>query len=115
MGLLSVLFRKRDNTNINGSQLQEMLNNSSDILILDVRSLEEYKTGHIPNSINIPVDVLLSELSSLNDYKNSNIVVYCLSGARSSKASDILSSNGFNKVYKLNGGISSYKGKLDKN
>lgn len=115
MGLLSVLFRKRDYTSINGSQLQKMLNNSSNILILDVRSLGEYKTGHIPNARNIPVDTLSSKLPSLSAYKDSDIVVYCASGGRSSRASDILSNNGFNKVYKLSGGVSSYKGKITKN
>ncbi len=65
--------------------------------------------------LNIPVDTLSSELSSLNSYKDSEIVVYCASGGRSAKASDILSKNGFNKIYNLSGGVSSYKGKLTKN
>lgn len=113
MGLLSKLFRGRGYTTINGSQLQKMLN--SNILILDVRSPGEYKSGHIPNSRNIPVDIISTKLSSLSQYKDSEIVVYCASGGRSSRASDILSKNGFNKVYNLSGGISSYKGKLAKN
>ena len=113
MGFLSGLFRGRGYTTISGSQLQKMLNKSN-ILILDVRSLGEYKGGHIPNAKNIPVDTLSSELSSLNSYKDSEIVVYCASGGRSAKASDILSKNGFNKIYNLSGGVSSYKGKLTK-
>lgn len=112
MGFLSILLRKRSYTTINGSQLQRMLNNSNNILILDVRSSEEYFSGHIPNAINIPVDTISYNLSRLNSYKNSEILVYCGSGVRSKKASDILSRNGFNKVYNLNGGIPSYKGKL---
>lgn len=114
MGLLSKLFRGRGYTTINESQLQNMLNNNSNILILDVRSLGEYKGGHIPNSRNIPVDTISSKLSSLSSYKDSEIVVYCASGRRSSRACDILSKNGFNKVYNLSGGVSSYKGKLTK-
>lgn len=114
MGFLSGFFRGRGYTTISGSQLQKMLNNSN-ILILDVRSLGEYKGGHIPNARNIPVDTLSSKLSSLSSYKDSEIVVYCASGGRSAKASDILSKNGFNKVCNLSGGVSSYKGKLTKN
>lgn len=108
------LFRKRGYTTITGSQFQKMTSNNK-IIILDVRSSGEYKTGHIPNAINLPVDTLSSKLSTLNSYKDSEIVVYCASGGRSARACDILSKNGFNKVYNLSGGVSSYKGKLTKN
>lgn len=107
------LFRKRGCTTITGSQFQKMISNNN-ILILDVRSSGEYKKGHIPNAKNLPVDTLSSKLSTLNSYKDSEIVVYCASGGRSARACDILSKNGFNKVYNLSGGVSSYKGKLTK-
>ena len=113
MGFLSRLFRSNGYTTINGSQLEDMLNNIN-ILILDVRSFEEYRDGHIPNAKNIPVDKLLSRLSSLSSYKDSEIVIYCASGGRSAKASDILYKNGFNKIYNLSRGVQSYKGKLVK-
>lgn len=108
------LFRKRGCTTITGSQFKKMISNNN-ILILDVRSSGEYKKGHIPNAKNLPVDTLSSKLSTLNSYKDSEIVVYCASGGRSARACDILSKNGFNKVYNLSGGVSSYKGKLTKN
>ena len=115
MGFLSGLFRGRQYTTINGSQLQKIMENNSKMLILDVRSLAEFKSGHIPNAKNIPVDIISSKLSSLSSYKDSEILVYCASGGRSARASDILSKNGFSKVYNLSGGVYSYKGKLDKN
>lgn len=115
MGFLSVLFRKRGYTSISASQLQKMINSNSNMLILDVRNSGEYRNGHIPNAKNIPVDTLLSNLSTLSSYKNSEIVVYCASGGRSTKACNILSKNGFNKVYNLSGGVSSYNGKLTRN
>lgn len=108
------LFRKRGYTTITESQFQKMLSNNN-ILILDVRSSGEYKKGHIPNAKNLPVDTLSSKLSTLNSYKDSEIVVYCASGGRGARACDILSKNGFNKVYNLIGGVSSYEGKLTKN
>lgn len=113
MGFLLKLLGKRNYTTINGSQLNQILNNG-DVLILDVRNPDEFKSGHIPNAINIPVDRLASKLSTLNSYKNSEILVYCASGGRSSKAANILSKRGFSKVYNLSGGISSYKGKLNR-
>lgn len=114
MGFLSKLFRGRGYTTVNKSQLQKILNNNNNMLILDVRNSGEFRTGHIPNARNIPVNELSSKLSSLSSYKDSEILVYCASGGRSARAADILSKNGFNKVYNLSGGISSYKGKLSR-
>ena len=60
MGFLSRLFRGRGYTTVNKSQLQKILNNSN-ILIIDVRNLGEFKTGHIPNARNIHVNELSSK------------------------------------------------------
>lgn len=69
-------------------------------LIIDVRTPEEYKDGHISGSINIPLDDLPSATSWL--IKDVPTVVVCASGSRSSIAKDFLESNGYEKVY--NGG-----------
>ena len=64
-------------------------------IILDVRSIEEYSTGHIQGSINVPVE-------SLNNHSgeyNKPIITCCASGARSALASRILKTNGFLDVY----------------
>lgn len=70
-------------------------------IILDVRSKGEYASGHINNSINIPVDVLSSNISKLKD-KNTTIITCCASGMRSASAKSILKANGFSDVH--NGG-----------
>ncbi|WP_455537941.1 rhodanese-like domain-containing protein [Terrisporobacter sp.] len=113
MGFALKLFRGKGYTTVSGSQLKEILNNSN-VLILDVRNQNEYGRGHIPNAVNIPLDELPRKLSQINSYKNDEIVVYCAFGGRSLKAADILSKNGFKKIYNLSGGISSYKGKLSR-
>ncbi|MEO8711558.1 MAG: rhodanese-like domain-containing protein [Parafilimonas sp.] len=69
-------------------------------IIIDVRTKGEYQTGHIKNSINIPLDVLSSNLSKLK--KDKVVICCCASGMRSGSAKNILKSNGFNEVY--NGG-----------
>lgn len=69
-------------------------------LIIDVRTPEEYKDGHISGSINIPLDDLPSATSWL--IKDVPTVVVCASGSRSSIAKEFLGSNGYEKVY--NGG-----------
>ncbi|MGN6341968.1 MAG: rhodanese-like domain-containing protein [Ginsengibacter sp.] len=67
-------------------------------IILDVRSKGEYASGHIENSINIPVDQLANNLAKLKD-KNKCIVCCCASGMRSGSAKRILESKGYNEVY----------------
>lgn len=67
-------------------------------LVLDVRPTDEYATGHIQPSINIPLGVLKDKMSSLP--KNKKIIVYCRGRlcANSNIATQILNSNGFNAV-----------------
>ncbi|MHA1718559.1 MAG: rhodanese-like domain-containing protein [Promethearchaeota archaeon] len=75
------------------------------LVVLDVRSQNEYDSGHINNSILIPVDELENRFSEIEHYKNTEIIVYCRSGSRSRVASVILTSNGFSKIYNMMGGI----------
>lgn len=64
-------------------------------VILDVRSPEEYASGHVPGAINIPHDQIQARLSELDDQRGEEIVVYCRSGKRAGIASEILSDSGF--------------------
>lgn len=111
MGFFSNIFKSKSYTNINNDDLENIIKNNKNTLILDVRSVGEFRSGHIPNAKNIPVQELSSKINNLDKYKDDDIVVYCASGGRSSSAANILSKNGFNKVYDL-GGIGNYKGKL---
>jgi len=64
-------------------QLKEELDQTNQSLILlDVRTREEFNSGRIKNSINIPHDLLLSDISLIADYKSKKVVVYCRSGKR---------------------------------
>jgi rhodanese-related sulfurtransferase len=67
--------------------------------IVDVRTVEEFRAGHIDGSINIPLHTLDKKLSQLK--KKGNIVTCCLSGGRSGQAADYLNANG---VESINGG-----------
>ncbi len=78
-------------------------------LILDVRTPNEYHSGHIENAKLIPVQQLESRLSELEKHKNKEILVYCRSGNRSTVASEILIRNGFKKLYNLRQGMRGWK------
>ena len=111
MGFFSNMFGSKNYTNINNEELKNIIKNNKNALILDVRSIGEFRSGHIPNAKNIPVQELSSQINNLDAYKNDDIIVYCASGGRSSSAENILNKNGFSKVYNL-GGIGNYTGKL---
>ncbi|WP_434796162.1 rhodanese-like domain-containing protein [Terrisporobacter vanillatitrophus] len=111
MGFLSALFGNKNVKRINDEELKNMIKNNKKLLILDVRSVGEFRSGHIPKAKNIPVQEISSKINTLDLYKDDEVVVYCASGGRSSSAANILARNGFNKVYDL-GGMSNYKGKL---
>jgi phage shock protein E len=69
-------------------------------IIIDVRSANEYKAGHIPGSLNIPVDSIKNKIEEIRK-KNKPVITCCRSGARSGMAKSILSSAG---VDAYNGG-----------
>ena len=100
-----VLFTSCSNrgySNINLKKAIKTINNSTNLIMLDVRTAEEYSAGNIPNSIN--VDVLSPDFKSKIDLldKNKEYLVYCRSGNRAAIASSIMATNGFIKIYNLN-------------
>jgi len=68
-------------------------NSSIPFVFVDVRTPEEYKVGHIPGAINIPVSDIAMRMNELP--KSKEIYVYCYTGARSAKASVMLAKAGF--------------------
>jgi len=74
-------------------------------VIVDVSEPGEFKKGHIPKSVNVPLKRLADENQVLNKHKDKNVIVVCRSGNRSMSAGRQLLKNGFSKVYTLSGGI----------
>ncbi|CCG56847.1 rhodanese domain-containing protein [Brachyspira pilosicoli WesB] len=87
--------------NVNIEKAIKLVNSSTNLVILDVRTREEYLSGNIPNAINI--DVLSQDFKSKIDMldKNKEYLIYCRSGNRSIIASSIMSTNGFINIYNL--------------
>ena len=83
---------------ITGEKARALVENGA--TLVDVRTPGEFASGHIDGARNIPVDVLGGRLRELSE-KDATIVVYCRSGARSGRASKILTSNGFTNVHDL--------------
>lgn len=85
--------------NIDCNQMKEMVSN--DAILIDVRSNAEYNLDHLEGAINIPYDVIGNNLDEID--KDKEIIVYCQSGNRSSKAANTLIEAGYKKVYDLGG------------
>lgn len=81
---------------------------AENIVILDVRSADEYKHGHIAGAINMSYDTVEENISQLSPYKKSTLVVYCRSGRRAGIAERILSSNGFSDIRHLTGDMNGW-------
>lgn len=81
-----------------------LLENDDNVTLLDVRTIPEYKEGHLRDARLIPLDALSKNLGMLKKVKNKKIIVYCRSGSRSVSASRILGKNGFTPL-NVKGGI----------
>jgi len=68
--------------------------------LLDVRSPQEYAGGHLPGAVNIPVQEIEGRLAEVGA-RDGELVLYCRSGHRSSRATEILRRHGFTKVHNL--------------
>ena len=81
-----------------------LLENDDNVTLLDVRTIPEYKEGHLRDATLIPVQALAQNLGMLKQDKNKKIIVYCRTGNRSISASRILEANGFTPL-NVKGGI----------
>jgi rhodanese-related sulfurtransferase len=93
---------------INGQELAQLQTKGA--WVIDVRSNSEFVSGHLPNSLNVPLDQL-GQVSSTWP-KTQPVIVYCATGARSAEAAAYLAAQGFRKVYDLDKGIASWTGQV---
>ena len=82
-----------------------------DAVLLDVRTEEEYREGHIPGSRNVPLHEL-DDAPGVIGSRSTPVFVYCASGARSRHAARTLQVMGYTRVRNL-GGIDAYSGKME--
>jgi phage shock protein E len=83
--------------------VERMEKKDTNLVLLDVRTPDEFAAGHIPGAVNIPHDQLPNRLAELAGAKNKEVVVYCRSGRRSAIAQETLTKEGFKSVKHLEG------------
>ena len=91
---------------ISVEQVKGDLEAGKDFVLLDVRTKEEFREGHIEGAINIPLANLAYEIENAVPEKDQEIVLYCRSGVRTLTAAEILKELDYTKVYDMGGIIS---------
>lgn len=73
--------------------IEKIKADQDNVVLIDVRTPREYKNGHLKNAINIPHKNILNNLNLLDQYKDKDIILYCHSGVRVKKVTDVATQN----------------------
>lgn len=83
--------------------------NHEKAVMLDVRTVKDYKEGHILNAINIPIDTMTTDNKELVKYKDRPVILCCRMGTDSVRASRLLKQQGIEQLYNLKGGLQAWR------
>ena len=104
--------KKAEYKKITSDEAKKMMETQKAIVV-DVRTLEEYNEGHIPNAISVPLETIENEAEAKLKNKDDLILVYCRSGRRSREAALKLIEKGYTNVIDF-GGIKDWNGEVVK-
>lgn len=94
---------------VDNAQATQLINNE-DAVILDVRSDDEFRAGHIIDSLHlIPSEIKSNKTQSIDKYKEKSIIVVDSNGLSAQGLANTLAKQGFNKVYALKEGIAGWR------
>ena len=88
---------------ITPEEAKSRIDSGDEIIILDVRTEDEYNSGHISNAILIPNETITDKMPDLLPDLDAEILIYCRSGNRSAQAAKKLIAIGYTKVYDFGG------------
>lgn len=89
--------------NVTSKQAQALLGKNSKIVLLDVRTPDEYRQAHLKGALLIPLGELNRRVQEVP--RDRPVLVYCAVGARSSSAASFLASKGYREIYNMSDGI----------
>lgn len=90
---------------ISADELKKALDKKENIVLLDVRTPQEFAKKRIDGSINLPLDRIEAEIAVIITDKNQKVFAYCLSGSRSNIAADTMIKLGYCQVFSLTSGL----------
>lgn len=108
--LPSLIGRLRRGPMMEVETLKEKMDASEDVLLLDVRSAEDYvgEQGHVEGSLLIPLEELPSRLSEIEGFQEKTVMTICRTDRRSAKAAQILTKHGFADVHVVKQGMTAW-------
>ena len=104
-----VFYHQRTGSKGVGPQQAVMLINRSDAIVVDVRDKKEFESGHIVDSIHIPLAKLDQRVTELKKYQDKPVIVVCMLGQHSGDAAKKIQAAGHEQVFKLSGGVTEWK------
>ena len=105
IGKIFSRYRFRGDNQISYVEARDKMKKDACVILLDVRSKQEYDEYHLEGAICIPTYELASAISKITVNKEQTIIVYCQSGARSKKAVNLLRKMGYQNLFEIEGGI----------
>ena len=90
-------------------QLMDRMTDEQAPPLIDVRTPEEYRSGHVPGAINIPLQDFQRRVTELSAYRDREVVLYCETGARASYGGRWLESQGFEELRFLDGHMGAWR------
>lgn len=94
------MFGKARPRHINAKEAKALIDQGG-AQVVDVRTPQEYKQGYIPGAISLPLDKLQYRAEQALPDKEAAVILYCLSGARSTQAAQLLVQMGYKNVRNL--------------
>ncbi len=88
---------------LTAEEAKARMDSGDPVIIVDVRTLEEFQSGHVPGAINVPNEGILNEMPDQLPDKDQELLLYCRSGRRSADAAHKLIALGYTKVYDFGG------------
>ena len=110
---MSFMSRGDSKSLVSYDELQQKLNDKAPIVLLDVRTQEEFDNGHIPGALLLPYDEIDKKALQVLPEKEKEIIIYCRSGRRSAIAKNSFEALGDTNVKDF-GGMNRWQGKVEK-
>lgn len=106
--LLVIHEGERGGSQLSTTQVTRMINNENAVVI-DIRKKEDFRTGHLPDSVNIQAQGFETHLGQLEIYRDRPIILICKTGTTAGAVGLILKKAGFDNVTRLKGGITEWQ------
>jgi rhodanese-related sulfurtransferase len=92
---------------INAVELHEQRESGDAPVVIDVRTPDEYASGHIPGAVNIPFDQVAQRIAEID--APHGVALYCMVGPRARKGESALLAAGYEKIFHLEGGLAAWQ------